>query len=88
MGQLSELEAEARRNYEAFTNELQWLLNAHSGEYVLLRNTKIIGFFAEASDAHQFGSSNFVDGVFTIQKITDRLAFTSPRTHAITDRST
>ena len=85
MAGLTEQERIVRQNYKAFRAELRWMLAAHDGEFVVLRNRKVIGFFTSPTDAWEFGEENFPDGRFSIQEVTDRKAFISPHVYAVRD---
>jgi hypothetical protein len=82
---LTKQERIVRQNYKAFKAELPWMLRAHDGEFVVIRDCKVIGFFATASEALEFCDGNFQDGRFSIQQVSDRKAFVSPRAYAIRD---
>lgn len=82
---LTKQEKVVRQNYKAFKAELPWMLSAHDGEFVVIRDCKVIGFFASPSEALDFCDRNFPDGRFSIQEVTDRKAFVSPRTYAVRD---
>lgn len=85
---LTKQERIVRQNYKAFKAELPWMLRAHDGEFVVIRDRKVIGFFASPNDAREFGEENFPDGGFSIQEVTDRKVFISPRTYAFKDSKT
>jgi len=85
MAKLTEQERIVRQNYETFRAELQWMLPAHDGEFVVVRNRKVIGFFPSPTDAREFGEENFPDGRFSIQEVTERKAFISPHVYAVRD---
>lgn len=85
MASVTKQERIVRQNYKAFKAELPWMLPAHDGEFVVIRNRKVIGFFTSPGDAREFGEENFPDGYYSIQEVTDRKAFISPRTYAFKD---
>ncbi len=68
---LEERTAEIDKNFQAFKKLLPTIKSSHSGEYALLRDRKIIKYFASASDAFTHAEKNYPDGVFSIQKVTD-----------------
>ncbi len=43
-------------------------MQKHAGEYALIKNQKIIGFFSSAKDVQQ-ASSLIKDNIFSIQKV-------------------
>ena len=61
------------RNYEAFRNMLPDLLNSHPGEYALLRESQVVGFFESAGKAMSAGDERFSDQLFSIQLVTDKV---------------
>jgi hypothetical protein len=88
MTSLTKQERIVRQNYKAFKAELPWMLSVHGGEFVVIRDCKVIGFFASSSEALEFCDRNFPDGRFSIQEVSDRKAFISPRTYAVRDCKT
>lgn len=48
------------------------LLPAHSGEFALLRQRELVDVFPRAIDAMSEGYHRFDDGLFSVQRITDR----------------
>ena len=56
-------------NYEAFASLLPLLLQDHAGQYALMRDREIAGFFSSASAAHHAGISQFGDNRFSVQKV-------------------
>ena len=66
------LKHEVERNLFAFLPHLQTLLPEKEGQFALLRNQQIESVHEKLSDALRKGHSAFSDGLFSIQKITDR----------------
>jgi len=62
---------EVDRNYDAFIRTLSTLLSEHRGQYALMRQGKIVGFFDRPGAANVAGCERFSDGVFSIQEVTD-----------------
>lgn len=65
------IQAVVDRNYEAFNKQLPELLKTHQGQFALLRNEEIEGFFPSAREAAQHGEHTFDDGLFSVQEVTD-----------------
>jgi hypothetical protein len=65
--------AEINRNAGRFEELLPGLLADHEGQYVLMQGGRVIGFFPSATEAQMAGNDQFVDGVFSIQKITEEV---------------
>lgn len=59
-------------NFEAFEALLPLLLQTHKGEFALLSNRDVVGFFASASEAQTDGRNRFPDGSFSVQKVEDK----------------
>ena len=57
-------------NYDAFQRALATHLPAHAGEYALLHDRAIIGFFSSPGAADQAGLTQFQDGLYSIQLVT------------------
>ena len=62
---------EVDQNYDAFMRMLGDLLPEHRDEFALMRDRKIIGFYAKPGDAYREGLERFHDGIFSIQEVTD-----------------
>lgn len=65
------IQAVVDRNYEAFNKQLPELLKTRQGQFALLRNEQIEGFFPSAGEAAQHGERTFDDGLFSVQEVTD-----------------
>lgn len=61
--------AEIDANYDYFQRKLKGLLVEHQGEFALLRNKRIIGFFGGPGDAYRAGLARFADQIFSIQEV-------------------
>ena len=68
------LQNEVDRNYAAFKKMLPDLVKTNLGEFAVLRNKQIVGFFASAGEADKFALEKFDDGLFSIQEVTERIA--------------
>jgi hypothetical protein len=60
---------EIDNNYDFFQRNLGGLLKDHHGEYALLRNKQIEGFFDRPGDAYREGLARFSDEFFSIQEV-------------------
>jgi hypothetical protein len=66
------LDQEIQRNLFAFLPRLRELLPSKEGQFALLRHQKIDSVHEKLSDALRKGYADFADGLFSIQKVTDR----------------
>lgn len=64
-------EAEVKRNYEAFMQQLPQLLVTHQGKFALMRDGKVIEFFDTSADAYRAGQKLYEDQRFSIQQVID-----------------
>lgn len=60
---------EIDRNLVAFLEMLPALGRDHAGEWALMRNTEIVGFYDSALDAQIAGNNKFDDYIFSIQPV-------------------
>lgn len=58
---------EIDRNLERFLIMLPGLVDAHEGQYALIRNGEIKGFFESALDAQIAGNQRYDDQIFSFQ---------------------
>jgi hypothetical protein len=63
--------AQVQQNYEAFNEKLSGLLPKHRGEYALMKDGQIVGFFNTAMDAYVAGEAQLGLGNFSMQKVVD-----------------
>jgi hypothetical protein len=63
------IQQQVDKNYEAFTKQLPELLASHAGQFALMRDGEIIGFFDTARDAYLAGQKLYDDGLFSVQEI-------------------
>jgi hypothetical protein len=63
---------EIDQNYRAFEELMPTLLPKHAGGFALLRERQLVGVYSKAIDAVAEAQQRFSDGVFSIQRITDR----------------
>ena len=62
---------EVDRNYDAFVRSLASILPQHRGQYALMRHGKIVDYFERPGAANVAGCTQFKDGLFSIQEVTD-----------------
>ena len=76
---------EVDRNYDAFVRTLRTILPRHRGQYALMRDGKIVGYFDRPGAANITGCERFEDGVFSIQEVTDEPIDLGFWSHVATD---
>lgn len=67
-----QLDVEIQRNHFAFLPRLKGLLPEHEGSFAVLRNQEIIGIYQKLSEALGDAQAKFGDGLFSIQRVTDK----------------
>ncbi len=70
-------------NYAAFAAQLPELLRSHPGEFALMRDERIVGFFGSGRDAYLAGCERFGLGGFSVQEVTDVPADLGFFSHAV-----
>jgi hypothetical protein len=60
---------EIDRNFDYFQSRIRDLYPAHRGEFVLLRNQEIVGFYGHVEDAARDAGHLFPDSLFSIQVV-------------------
>ena len=63
---------EVDRNYEAFQALLPGLLETDAGRAALMRDGKLVECFDTDRDAFLAGRAMFADGLFSVQRVSDR----------------
>ena len=81
-----ELEREVDLNFDTFAEELPELMPHHAGEYVLMKNSRMVSFHASADAALAAGRAAFPDGIYSIQEVTDRPIDLGFFSHAVDSR--
>lgn len=61
----------ANTNYEFFKKELPKIIATHRGQFVLIRNAKIVNYYPNAEIALKEAYQSFQDNDFIIQEVTD-----------------
>ncbi len=67
-------QSEIDQNYDFFQRLISSLLPEHQGEYALIRNREILGFFPGPGEAYREGLDRFPDENFSVQEVEDRPA--------------
>lgn len=65
-------EAAIRRNFDYFQGIVGTLMESHAGKYALLRSASLVDVFSRPIEALEAGYDRFADGMFSVQKVTDR----------------
>ena len=60
---------ELRKNNNFFLSNLNSFLDAHRGEYALVHNCEIIGFYHSLEDALNAGADRFPIGSFLVKQV-------------------
>ncbi len=68
---LARISTEVDRNYDFFQRNIARFIEAHRGQFALIRNRKVIDFFDDPGEAASLGSTRFPDQIFSIQEVTD-----------------
>jgi hypothetical protein len=72
--------SEVDSNYEAFLVLLPTIIQHHYGQYALLHEREIVGYYGSALEAARDGFRSFGEGAFSVQEVTaesDNLGFYS-----------
>jgi hypothetical protein len=81
-------EREIDQNFQFFQGFVASLLPEKFGQFALLRARKVIGVYPRVADAMVAGHGSFADGIFSVQKVTDRPLDLGFLSHASDDRIT
>ena len=66
-----QIQEEVDKNYMFFKEHKDEIPQEESGKFALLRKEKFIGFYTTKEDALTAGNSQFEDGLFSVQKVSD-----------------
>ena len=69
---MTTLDTEVDRNLFAFLPKIPELLDQHAGAYALLKDQKIISLHQRLSEALASAEAKFSDGIYSIQRVTDK----------------
>lgn len=67
-----QLDREIQCNLFAFLPKLKTLLPEHEGSYAVLHDQEIVGIHPKLSEALRDAQSRFADGIFSIQRVTEK----------------
>ena len=67
---IDEHRREIDHNYDFFQRSLKQLLAHHEGEYALLRQRAVVGYYSAVGDAYRDAILQFPDRLFSIQLVT------------------
>lgn len=81
------LEYEIENNFNYFVRNLSEFVEAHRGQFALLRNASVIGFHDSVREAEASGARKFSDGVFSIQEVNDEPVDLGFFTYAVDNRN-
>ena len=70
--QTDKQQEEIERNMAAFELKLPELVLTHHGKYAVLRHQAVRGIYDTLHDAHLSAEQHYTDGLYSIQKITQR----------------
>ena len=62
---------EVDRNFDAFSRMLGSIIEEHRDQLALMRDGRIVGYFATPREALRAAHEKFPDGIFSIQEVTD-----------------
>ncbi len=65
------IEAEIEQNFDFFQRQLGLYLPAEQGRFALLRASDLVDFFDTVLEAEKAGETQFDDGLFSIQEVTE-----------------
>ncbi|HMO74453.1 MAG TPA: hypothetical protein PKD99_14690 [Sphingopyxis sp.] len=68
---MDRLQVEIDRNYDWFQRNLKQLLASHSGEFAVLRDQSVQGYFESPGEAFRTALAKFPDRIFSIQQVVD-----------------
>lgn len=80
-------EAEVKRNYEAFVQQLPQFLAEHRGKFALMRDGSVVEFFDTSADAYRTGHKLYQDQRFSIQQVIDSPVDLGFFSHALPQRT-
>ena len=65
-------DTEIDRNLFAFLPKIPGLIEKHFGQYALLKNQEIVSLHERLSEALDVAEAKFEDGLYSIQRVTDK----------------
>ena len=70
-GSREKIQEEVDRNYKFFQEYKSEIPQEKYGKFVLIQNGKFIDFYTTKEDALTAGNSQFEDGIFSVQKVSN-----------------
>lgn len=64
---------EVDANFEFFETILQDIIKEHKGQFALIKNKEIKGYFATLKDARETAKNIAKDNIYSIQEVTDEV---------------
>jgi hypothetical protein len=61
---------EVDRNYDCFQRQLGAILREHEGQYALMRDGRIVGYFDSVRAALIEAANSYQDRIFSVQEVT------------------
>jgi len=74
MDELKRIQEEVDRNFDFFKRELPRLIQAHRGQFALLRDAAVVEYFDTFWDADKYAEKVFPDLIYSIQEVDDTAA--------------
>ncbi len=74
-----------QQNYAVFVKVLPELLRTHAGNFVLMREGRIVQFFSTDDEALVYGQKMFHDGLFSVMEVSQRLPRETPPEASVLD---
>jgi hypothetical protein len=65
-------EREIEENFLFFLSAVPGLMDAHEGEFALLRQKQIVALYPTAAAAAAAGHDQFSDSIFSVQRVVDK----------------
>ena len=65
------IQKEVDENYSFFKRHKNKIASEHADKFVLIRNQEFIDFYSTKEDGMTAGRSQYKDGLFSVQKVSD-----------------
>lgn len=65
-------ELEIRQNYTFFKGVVSSLMDQHAGQFALIHDRGIVGYYGSAGEAVADGAKRFGDSPFSVQRVINR----------------
>ena len=77
-----------KENFLFFEGVVREYIDQHEGEFALVHGQSVVGFYERPFEAAEAGYAQFSDGLFSIQKVSERPADLGFMAYGAGDRST